>query len=287
MMNHVIDTHVHIWDLEKAEYKWLENDTTLLNRTYRLGELSPHIGKANVTQGVLVQAANNFADTDMMLNAAAATAWITGIVGWLPLTDPLATEKALTEKYLKNPYFKGCRHLIHNEPDPYWLLQEPVIESLRLLASYGLTYDVVGVNNAHLQTAIRLAEKAPELKMVLDHLNQPPISSGEKFGEWGALMQTAAQHKNICAKISGLGTTAGAGDWTKETLKPYVLYAIELFGTNRCFCGGDWPVSLLAGPFEKAWLAYQQIFAEALTAAEQEKILSSNARSFYNLPSPS
>jgi L-fuconolactonase len=279
----VIDTHIHIWDLEKARYQWLENDTTLLNRTYRLEHLSPYIAGVPVTGGVLVQAANHFEDTDMMLEAAAATDWIKGVVGWLPLTDPVAAGNALTAKYLNNRYFRGCRHLIHNEADPCWLLQDTVIESLKMLAAQGLTYDVVGINNTHLRTAIAVAERVPELKMVLDHLNQPPVASGEKFGEWGRLMKIAAQHKNIYAKISGLGTTANSDNWTKETLQPYVLHALELFGAERCCCGGDWPVSLLAGPYEKAWLAYQQILAEALPAAEQEKVLYENAVSFYSL----
>ncbi|MDP4251407.1 MAG: amidohydrolase family protein, partial [Bacteroidota bacterium] len=146
------------------------------------------------------------------------------------------------------------------------------------------TYDIVGVNSEHLKTAIRIAEKLPGLKMVLDHLNQPPIATKERFGLWGELMQTASQHKNLYAKISGLGTTAGNGkDWTKDDLKPYIVFVLEHFGTDRCFCGGDWPVALLAGPYEKAWLAYQQIFAEELSTGEQEQLLYKNAQSFYNL----
>jgi L-fuconolactonase len=97
-------------------------------------------------------------------------------------------------------------------------------------------------------------------------------------------MKKASEHKNIYAKISGLGTTAGNGNnWTKDTLKPYVMYALEKFGVERCFCGGDWPVALLAGPYEKAWLAYQEIVAEELSMEDQEKVLYVNAVSFYNL----
>ncbi len=261
MARNIVDTHVHVWDLEKAEYAWLENDTSILNRTYSIEMLSPQIRKANVKAGVLVQAANNFEDTDLMLGVADQTEWIKGVVGWLPLQDPVAVEQALDEKYGRNKYFKGCRHLIHNEADPRWLLQKNVIESLRIIAARNLSFDVVGVNSDHLRTAIQVAEELPDLRMVLDHLNQPPIASKEKFGQWGELMKVAAQHDRIHAKISGLGTTAARGDrWTKDDLKPYILYALELFGYDRCFCGGDWPVALLAGPYEKAWLAYQEIF---------------------------
>ncbi len=284
MTKRVIDTHIHVWDIERIEYTWLKNDTSILNKTYSIEQLNTEIDKANVTEGVLVQAANNTEDTDMMLTVADKTAWITGVVGWLPLTDPAATEKALNEKYLKNKYFKGCRHLIHNEPDPKWLLQDKAIESLKILAGHNLSYDLVGVNADHLQTAITIAEKLPGLKMVFDHLNQPPIASKEIFGQWGELIKRAAVHNNLYAKISGLGTTASKGfEWTKDDLKPYIMYVLEQFGTDRCFCGGDWPVALLAGPYEKAWLEYQQIFSEELEEDSRENLLYKNAKSFYKL----
>lgn len=284
MIKGIIDTHIHVWNLEKAEYSWLKNDTSILNKTYSIEQLSPLISKANVTQGILVQAANNFDDTDIMLTTASKTDWIRGVVGWLPLIDPEATVKALNEKYLNNLYFKGCRHLIHNEASPRWLLQDSVMASLNILASYKIPYDVVGINTAHLETAIQVAERLPALRIVLDHLNQPPIASKEKFGRWGELMKEISLHDNVYAKISGLGSSAANGDrWTKDDLKPYLMYAIEVFGTSRCFCGGDWPIALLAGPYEKAWLAYQEIVAEELAMEEQEKVLYKNADSFYNL----
>ncbi|MEO6136565.1 MAG: amidohydrolase family protein [Ginsengibacter sp.] len=284
MTKRIVDTHIHTWDLKRAEYDWLKNDTSILNKTYSIDQLSPLINQTNVIKGVLVQAANNFEDTDMMLETAAQTPWIDGVVGWLPLTDPEETDRILSKKYLNNQYFKGCRHLIHNEPDAQWLLQDKVIEGLKILAGYNIPYDIVGVNSEHLETAIQVAERLPELRLVLDHLNQPPIATKKRFGKWGELMKEASEHSNINAKISGLGTTACNGNnWTKDDLKPYVIYALEKFGTERCFCGGDWPVSLLAGHYEKAWFAYQEIFSEELSPEDQEKVLYSNAVSFYNL----
>ncbi len=280
----VIDTHIHIWDLKKATYTWLEGDTSLLNRTYCLDELAEERLTTGITGGVLVQAANNKEDTALMLDAADNSDWITGVVGWLPLQDPDATEKALTKNYLNNGYFKGCRHLIHNEADPYWLSRPNVIESLKIIAGYRLTYDVVGIHSDHLLTAIKVAEKVPHLKMVLDHLNQPPVSSRQRFGRWGELLKEAAQHKNMFAKISGLGSTAANGkEWMEEDIKPYIMYAIDSFGAERSFCGGDWPVSLLAGTYGKTWDAYKNILAEELTEKERENILYHNACRFYNI----
>lgn len=278
----MIDTHVHVWDLERGTYPWLENDTSILHRTYAIKELETERIEAGVEKGVLVQAAGNFEDTDGMIKAAKETTWIAGVVGWLPLQDPQAAYKAYKEKYSKEGYFKGVRHQIHDEADPEWLLQPEVMESLRMLAEYDLPYDLVGIHPAHIRTALRVAEKIPQLRMVFDHLNQPPIQSKEQFGEWGALMKEAAQHKNFYAKISGLGTTAG-NEWSAKGIQPYVEYVIGLFGDDRCFCGGDWPVALLADTYAATWTTYREVLSKILNETAQDKIFRANAITFYAL----
>ncbi|MDB5193633.1 MAG: amidohydrolase family protein [Segetibacter sp.] len=285
MPHKIIDTHIHVWDLAKAEYSWLNGDTTILNRTYKVDELSEARLTAGITEGVLVQSANNFEDTDCMLEAAANSNWITGVVGWLPLLKPKETEDILSSKYLLNKYFKGIRHLIHIEADDKWLLQAEVIESLKLLAGHNLSFDLVGILPQHIETALKVASKVPGLRMVFDHINQPPIATREKFGVWGTLMSEAAQHPNFFIKISGLGTASKNFEgWSTEDLKPYIEFALDRFGTDRCFCGSDWPVSLLAGSYTKTWKAYQTIITELLDDNEQEKIFYQNAKRFYNLP---
>lgn len=280
----IIDTHIHIWDLKRAAYDWLKDDTSILNRTYQLEELLPSFSPAKVTQGVLVQAANNMEDTGFMLETARNHDQITGVVGWLPLKDPVKTLGILNEKLLKEKYFKGVRHLIHNEPDPAWLLQPEVLESLQILAMHNIPYDVVGINDDHLQTAIKVSEKIPDLKIVLDHLNQPPIAEKKRFGRWGELMKAIAGNSNVYAKISGLGTASGnLTGWTADDVRPYMAYTLELFGAKRCFCGGDWPVSLLAGSYENHWTIYRNILSGLLQEADADLVLHKNAKQFYNL----
>jgi L-fuconolactonase len=283
MPERIIDTHVHIWNFDKAEYEWLKNDTSILNRTYNIEELAEEHVKAGVTEGVLVQAANNFEDTDWMLEVAQQTDWITGVVGWLPLKDAAATSKALEDKYNLNKYFKGVRHLIHDEPDPKWLLQPEVIESLRVLASYDIPYDVVGILPSHIETALQLAEKVPGLRMIFDHLNQPPISTKEKFGQWGELMSEAAKNKNFYVKISGLGTSSGKENWTADDIKPYIELAFDKFGVDRCVCGGDWPVSLLSTGYTTTWNIYKEAINSLLDKDDADKVFYKNAKKFYDL----
>jgi L-fuconolactonase len=190
----------------------------------------------------------------------------------------------LEEKFLKEKYFKGVRHQVHDEKDPKWLLQPAVIESLKLLASVDLPYDVVGILPSHIETVIEVADKIPGLRMVFDHLNWPPIPTKEKFGDWGEQMKIAAHHKNLYAKISGLGTASGNfQDRAAGDIKPYVEFVLEHFGTGHCFCGGDWPVSMLANNYIQTWQTTKDILNDLLNDEEKDKVVFSNANNFYNL----
>ena len=66
------------------------------------------------------------------------------------------------------------------------------------------------------------------------------------------------------------------------TCKPYVEYAIETFGPERCMVGGDWPVAVLAGGYVKAWAAYRSILA-GYPSDVQAQVLSGTAIEFYDL----
>ncbi len=283
-MQRIIDTHIHVWDFKRAEYPWLKGDTSVLNRTWSIEEITKERKEAGITHGVMVQASCNLEDTELMLDVAKTTGWIEGVVCWLPLMDTAATARLLEEKFLKEKYFKGVRHLIHDEASPQWLLQPPVLESLKLLAAHNIPYDVVGVLPEHIETVINVAEAVPGLKMVFDHLNAPPIPAKEKYGRWGELIREAAKRNNFFAKISGLGTAGGSfAGRTAEDIKPYVAYVLEIFGTDRCFCGGDWPVSMLANSYVRTWEITKNIITGLLTEDDRDKVFFSNANSFYQL----
>ncbi|MBS1660450.1 MAG: amidohydrolase [Bacteroidetes bacterium] len=265
----IIDTHIHIWNLDKVEYSWLKGDTSILNRNYELSQLEEARLSVGVSSGVLVQAANSLEDTDWMLAVAEASDWIKGVVGWLPLEDPGATARLLEERFVKGGLLKGVRHLIHDEKDPRWLLQGSVMESLGLLEKTEVPYDLVGVLPVHIRTALEVAEKCPGLRMVFDHLNKPTAAGR---GEWEELMKEAAKHENFYCKISGLGS---------ENVEGAIGFVLEEFGVDRCFCGGDWPVSLLMGGYEETWAAYRAAIEKYTD--EAEKVYSKNAERFYGL----
>ena len=79
-MQKIIDTHIHVWNFDKAAYAWLDGNDTILNRSYNIEEIKNERNEIGVTEGILVQASNNLEDTNWMLEVAADTDWIKGVV---------------------------------------------------------------------------------------------------------------------------------------------------------------------------------------------------------------
>ncbi|MEV1179499.1 amidohydrolase family protein [Nonomuraea sp. NPDC049784] len=276
----VVDAHQHFWNLETGSYPWLTPEHGPIHRTFEPEELIPQLAAAGVDRTVLVQSMDSYADTDAMLAQAAVHDFIGAVVGWVPLDRPGEAAEAL-ERYRRHPRFAGVRHLIHDEPDPDWVVRDSVIEGLGLLAAAGLPFDVVAVLPRHLEHVPVLAERVPGLRMVIDHLAKPPIK--EKGWEpWASLLARAAECPGVYAKVSGLNTAADPGTWTGEDLRPYVEHALEVFGPERLMFGGDWPVALLAGDYAKVWRETNAALS-GLTDAGRAAVLGGTATSFYGL----
>jgi len=276
----VIDAHQHLWDLENGSYLWPTPEVQVINRTFEFSELEPQLQMHGVDRTVLVQAADSFQDTEAMLAVARRWPRVAGIVGWVPLEHPADAAQAI-DRYSQEPTIVGVRHLIHNEPDPDWVLKEGVLHSLGLLAEAGLTFDVVAVLPRHLEHVCTIARRHPNLRIVIDHLAKPPIASGT-MEPWHGLLTVAAAHSNVYAKLSGLNTAADWESWSAADLQPYVDVGLELFGPERLMFGSDWPVSLLAGDYAKVVAAARTALA-GLSSAEQEQVWGRTAASFYQL----
>jgi L-fuconolactonase len=276
-----VDTHLHIWNMEKIYYGWLLPAYGPLYATFELADVEPEVKAAGIDKCVLVQAHDSYADTDHMLSEGAKYSWIGGVVGWLPLLSPDQTAKKIVA-YKQNPLFKGMRHLIHEEADKDWLVRPEVLESLGILAQHDLPFDVVAVFPNQLKHVPTVAEKVPNLRMVIDHLAKPPQGEAERK-IWAEQLKAAAASPNVYAKISGLNTTtADFANWTADDIKPHIDFALEVFGAERLMFGSDWPVAILAGTYTKVWQETLKAL-EGYSQAQKDAILGGTATQFYRL----
>jgi len=273
-----IDAHQHIWDMATGAYDWPTAAEDAIFRSFAPDDLAPELPRSGIDGTVLVQAADSLADTDLMLAARAANAWILGVVGWAPLRDADGATRAIEPRLERG--LRGIRHLIHHEPDPDWLIRSEVRAGLAQVAAFGLAFDVVAVFPDHLRHVPRIADEHPDLTLVIDHLAKPPIRAAG-WDRWRLELEEAARRPNVVAKLSGLDTAAGQG-WTVDEIRPSVDVAIEAFGPERLLFGSDWPVCRLVSTYGEVVDATERWVSE-LSPDEQAAVLGGNAERTYRL----
>lgn len=274
-----VDTHQHFWNLSEVEYPWLTPEAGAIYATFEPTDLQPQVQAAGINKTVLVQSANSYEDTASMLRIADVNGWIGAVIGWVNLLDPAETERRMT-MYEKHPKFRGIRHLIHTEADPDWIVQDVVIESLKVLAKHNMIFEVVAVFPNHLKHVPTLAARVPDLTMVIDHLAKPPIAA-KGMSPWSDQMKAAAESPKVYGKVSGLNTAASP-NWDAAELKPYIDFAFQCFGADRLMFGSDWPVCILAGDYNKVWMETNKALA-GRAPSEIDALLGGTAQRVYRL----
>ena len=284
MTSPIIDSHHHFWDpASGGDYGWLSGPFEPLNRTFEPADLRPSLEKNGVAGTVLVQTWNDLGETWDFIKTAEATDFVAGVVGWVDLTDSKLSETlAALQGSQYGKWLVGVRHLIQTESDPNWLLREDVRQGLKAVEAAGLVYDLVP-NLPQLPSCIKTVEAFPNMRFVLDHISKPEIRN-QGFDEWAVLIRKFGnQRGHVWCKLSGMVTEANWQSWTVEDLKPYVHEVLDVFGTDRCMFGTDWPVCLVAASYERVVDALQECIKD-LSEAERRKIFGLNAIEAYRLP---
>lgn len=272
-----IDGHVHLWQLSRGDYHWMTPDLTALYCDFGLDDLTPLMDAAGLDQAVLIQAAETVAECNFLLDIAASSDRIAGVVGWLDLESQ--DFGAVLDGFSSNPHFKGVRPMIQDIADDGWMLGERLYPAFERLEETGICFDCL-VRPQHLDNLIVLLKRHPLLRAIIDHGAKPDIAFG-RFDEWAGKMATIASHSTALCKFSGLITEAG-DDWTVDSLRPYTEHLLSTFGPDRLVFGSDWPV-LTLGASHARWIEIANILLADLDQTARSKIFGSNAARFYRL----
>lgn len=276
-----IDAHQHFWDLARGDYGWLTPDLGPIHRDFGPADLAPLLAARGIGRTVLVQAAPTEAETRYMLELAARTPFVAGVVGWTDFEAPDAP--ARIAGLAETPGLVGLRPMIQDIPDPDWMLRTDMEPAFRALAATGLGFDAL-VLPRHLPTLLRLLDRHPGLRTVIDHGAKPAIRD-DGFAAWAPLMRRLARETAACCKLSGLATEDGPG-WTPDRLRPYVDHLLDCFGPERLIWGSDWPVLTLAGSYQ-AWHEAATGLLSDLDPPAHAAVFGGNAAAFYRLdPTP-
>ncbi|MEO3781176.1 amidohydrolase family protein [Micromonospora sp. B11E3] len=285
----VIDTHLHVWRTDAPWMSWLGDRPSWwepVRRDFSFAELREELDQAGVAELILVQAGTNVLETRQLLALAATEPSVRGVVGWATLTSPAATARDL-DSFTGIPgadRLVGIRNNHHWPPDGDVLADPRVIDSCRVVSDRGLPLDLHFKDDRELPLAVAIAERLPELTIVIDHLGKPRLGDQSAFTTWAASMRRLAVLPNVYVKYSGWAT------FVRRTLatdiQPYIDLVLDAFGSHRVMYGGNWPVALVAGNYRDTYRATLDAVA-GRPDSDIENVLYRTAAACYRLPQPS
>ncbi|GAA3765597.1 amidohydrolase family protein [Terriglobus aquaticus] len=272
-----IDAHHHLWHYDADEYAWITDDLAPLRRDFVAADLIATLADAGLQGAITVQARQNVKETEWLLQVAAVTPPVLGVVGWLPLRDPALPE--LLERFSQVALLKGLRHVVQAEPAGF-MDDAAFREGLAHVAAAGLTYDLLIVEQ-QLEEATRLVDAFPQISFVLDHIAKPRMGDGD-MTEWSRGIVELARRPNTVCKVSGIVTEASSGAWSAKSLRPYYEVVLDAFTPKRLLFGSDWPVVLARCSYVD-WFRIVQGWTADLSAMEQAAIFGENAVRVYGV----
>lgn len=278
----IVDTHLHLWDLSRLRYPWLDG-VPLLNKNHLIEDYRRACGPVAVAKMVFLQCECDVAqfqqEADWVADVARADPRIRGMVPWAPLEKGEAAAPAVA-RLASNPLVKGVRRIIQFEADQEFCLRRDFVRGVQLLPAHGLSFDLC-INHRQLANTIKLVRQCPDVRFVLDHIGKPDIKAG-LLDPWRAELRELSRMENVSCKLSGLVTEADFAKWQLADLKPYLDHVVACFGVDRVMFGGDWPVSTQATDFPR-WVATLDDALRGCSPDEMHRVYVRNAERFYRI----
>lgn len=282
MPQHVVDAHLHLWDLNHPWYPGLQ-------------AFAEDVGKPDLYSDFglddYAAAAVGF-PVEQYVHVSAVTAprayldelrWVSKVAAdrrvdmrFVGSVDPTLSAQDicadLDAQAAITPEFRGVRVLYGFEPD-----SQAARTVLRWLDDHDLVFDLT----AHPETMdgwLRTLADFPNLSVVLEHTGWPTATDTEAFTAWRRGITTCAEKTSASCKISGLGMTTGV--LSAETLRPWVEPVVDAFGWDRAIFGSNIPIEHIGGRYVDLVDSLNTIIGDE-PADEQDRFYRRNALGVY------
>lgn len=266
----MIDTHIHLFDTARPQgVPWPDRKQTALYLPAlpdRYRKIAVPLG---ITGAVVVEASPWFDDNQWVLDLAEKNPIIVGVVGNLEPGD--AAFEGQLERLHRNPLFRGIRYGNLWGRSLATQVEKPeFVSGLKMLAQADLSLDTANPNPDLIATVVRVTDRVPELRVVIDHLPQMQASGDVKrtvethLRELGHRPQVYVKLSEVFRRIDG--QVPSELSVYRATLDE--LYGI--FGEDRVLYGSDWPNSDQWKPYADVLKLVEQYFAAKSPAASEK-----------------
>ena len=280
----IIDTHVHLWDLNRPEdIYWIPKDNNTLYRSM-LPQVHEPIALANQVKGVVVvQAGQSLPDNQWNLDITAHNKQLyRGVVG--NLSEVVGTENfsPLFQHLCKDERYVGFRLSGRHQNE----LSDAFFRDLKISADQGKTVDIL-LGKYSLEDVATIAERVPSLRIIIDHFGGVQLDGQPLNADWIQQFKAVGKYPNVYCKVSAL-----YGRFKQQPapadIEPYqeiMNLALDCFSEDRLVFGSDWPVSRTTGDYASV-IRLTRNWADGKGRDLVEKLFYRNAMKFYGVQLP-
>jgi predicted TIM-barrel fold metal-dependent hydrolase len=279
----IVDAHVHLWDPARTDwYPYLAHPPTggpgngaRMFRRFEFDTYRAETSAWNVEKFVNVAAAtgrSSIEETIELDGRARAGGGPDAIIGGLPPTDSVAEAVELLDRQMEASRFRGVRPMGAN--------MGPVPEAgvLRALEERNLLFELMA-HPDQLEAAAGELASFGDLQVVVEHTGWPRSGAHEEQALWRrGIDALAGLGDNVACKLSGLAMPLES--MSVDAFAPWLEYAIEAFGVDRCLFASNFPVDSMYGTFDDLYGVFSAVTA-GLDGDSRDKLFAGNAERLY------
>lgn len=280
----VVDAHVHLWDPARTDwYPYLSRPPqgvpagAGMYRRFDVDSYRAEAAQWRVEKIVNVAAATgpNSVEETLELDAKATErGGPDAIVGGLPPADSVAEAIGFIDRQMAAPRFRGVRPMGGLD------VAVPDADVMRALQDRNLVFELMTHPDQLLSAAEELSS-FDDLVVVVEHTGWPRNDSEEERSLWREGMRAlAALGTNVVCKLSGLAMPLGS--MSVEALRPWLEFAIEAFGPERCMFASNFPVDSAAGSFDDLYASFDTV-TSGLDDSARAALFAGTAERIYRL----
>ena len=286
-MQNIIDTHLHIFDLNRFRVLWLEDVEELNSPILMENYLKAWQGKGDyrIEKAVHIEldviAEQKQAENEYFIALAEDP---DSMIAGLSISGNLLSPdfKSYLEPYRDKVSVKGVRHLLHPPSIPSGICLDPrFVEHTRYLGERGLQFEAC-LRAEELKNFRSLVEQCPDTRFVLNHMGLVDITAfadaarSRYVEDWKRGIKELAEFETVSCKISGLASA------DPRIIRPAVEHCLGAFGKERVMFASNYPVCNLAVSLND-WISGLLTIFETKTEEERNLFFRENAKRIYGL----
>lgn len=294
MMN-IIDTHVHVWDLDNYRLPWLDGEGPTLKRAWSVSDYAACQDESHgyhVEQAVYIEVDmahdERERENELACKMVSDPSCIYGAACISGNLDEPGFDEYI-ERWVAHPQVRGLRQVLHvPSAAPGTCLKPEFLANVRKLGELGLVFEGC-VRCPELGDLVTVAKECPDTTIVLNHMGivdadimgaENPTADERAYQDaWKRNMAQIGKLPNVVCKVSGLNPMK---PWSTESLSRAVDVALDAFDADKVMFASNFPVLHVAMSLDE-WICQMLKMTESLDGPAREALFAENARRVYGL----